>query len=66
MVGQAGDHKGQGKWQAVEEVVGAGQSEMVAGPNVAVQSEGHWASSIDLVQFSGSGSCWRRRRRRRS
>lgn len=57
-------HQGKGPVVGVEEE--AGQSGMASGLNVAVQSEGCWVSSIGPARSSGSGSCWRRRRRLRS
>lgn len=68
-VGQAGGRKGRrgrGRWLVAEVGEGAGRSGMAAGPNVAARREGRWASSIGRARSSGSGSCWRRRRRRRS
>lgn len=68
-VGQVGGHRGQrgqGKWLVGEAEEGAGHSGMAAGPNVAAQREGRWASSIGPARSSGSGSYWRRRRRQRS
>lgn len=59
-------HMGRGKELVVEVEEGAGQSGMVAELNVAAQNGACWESSSGPVQSSGSGSCWRKRRRLRN
>lgn len=68
MAGAAGQPVGrrrQGKRLVAVVEEGAGQSEMVE-LNVVAQHVARWVSSIGPVQSSGSGSCWRRRKRLRS